>query len=212
MDNHILQLIRQNYPQLTDKALQEDIARVGKVLQFKAHTLIQDYDTYIKLVPLVVRGSIKVLREDEEGNELLLYYLSAGETCSMSFSCCMTNKKSDIRTIAEDDITVVGIPIRYMDEWMSRYTSWRNFVMLSYDNRMRELIKTIDSIAFKELDERLWTYLKQRSEAINSKLIQTTHQGIAHDLNASREAISRLLKSLEKQGKVALARNKIQLI
>ena len=211
IDTKILQLIRQNYPQLVEKVLQEEIASHGQVMHFPAGKLLQDYGRYIKLVPLVVQGSIKVLREDEEGNELLLYYLTAGETCSMSFSCCMMNKKSDIRTIAEEDTTIIAIPIRLMDDWMRRYTSWRNFVMLSYDNRMKELIKTIDNITFKELDERLLQYLQQRSEAINSKILLTTHQEIAHDLHASREAISRLLKALEKQGRVALSRNKIEI-
>lgn len=212
INNEILQLIRHNYPQLAEKALQEKIAEVGNVMEFSAGTLIQDYGSYIKMVPLVVKGSIKVLREDEEGNELLLYYLTEGETCSMSFSCCMADKKSDVRTITEDDSTIIGIPIQYMDEWMRRYASWKNFVMQSYDNRMRELVKTIDSIAFRELDERLLSYLKQRSEALNAKTILTTHQEIAHDLHASREAISRLLKALEKKGKIALSRNRIELL
>lgn len=208
----ITKLIRNNYPELTELALVKEIAANGTLMNFHAGALLQDYGSYIKIVPLVLEGSIKVLREDEEGNELLLYFLSAGETCSMSFSCCMMDKKSDIRTIAEEDTTIIGIPIRLMNDWMRQYASWRNFVMMAYDNRMRELINTIDHIAFKELDARLLNYLKQRSEAINSRIIHTTHQEIAHDLHASREAISRLLKTLEKRDKVKLSRNKIQIM
>ena len=122
------------------------------------------------------------------------------------------NKKSEIRTVAEEDTTIIGIPIRYMDEWMSQYQSWKNFIMRSYDNRMVELVKTIDSIAFKKMDERLLDYLEAKSEAINSRVINTTHQEIAYDLNASREAISRLLKQMEKEKLVTLGRNKIELI
>jgi len=88
--------------------------------------------SYIRLVPLVVKGSIKVVREDDEdGKELLLYYLNKGETCSMSFSCCMMNKQSDIRTTAMEDSTMIAIPIKYVDEWMSKYPSWKRFVMSS---------------------------------------------------------------------------------
>jgi len=152
------------------------------------------------------------MREDETGNELFLYFLSPGQTCSMSFTCCMMNKKSAIRTIAEEDTRFIGIPIKYVDQWMTKYQSWKNFIMLSYDSRMTELVRTIDSIAFQKMDERLITYLQQKSLATQSKTIITTHQAIAQDLNASREAISRLLKQLEQDGQVRLGRNKIDLL
>lgn len=208
----IAKLIQQHFPVLAEKKLQEEISQVGLLLHFKAGQLIQDYGSYIKMVPLLIKGSIKVLREDEEGNELFLYYLEEGETCSMSFSCCMMNKQSDIRTIAEEDTTMIGIPIRYVDTWMRQYQSWKNFVMQSYDARMKALVQTIDSIAFKKMDERLLEYLKQKAKVTSNSLIQTTHQALAYDLNASREAVSRLLKQLEKQGTVKLGRNSIELL
>ena len=212
MDNTILQLIRQHFPQLAEKPLQEEIAQIGKIYHFKANETIMDFGQYIKLVPLLIDGSIKVLREGEEGKEILLYFLKSGESCSMSFTCCMMNKKSVIRTIAEEDTTLIGIPIKFMDEWMRRFQSWKNFVMMSYDNRMLELIKVVDSIAFNQIDRRLWEYLQKKSTATDSKTIFTTHQEIANDLNASREAISRLLKQLEKMGDIQLGRNEIRLL
>ena len=197
----ILRLIQRHFSVLSEKTLQEEIVSVGKLFHFIAGQVIQDFGGYIKLVPLLLSGSIKVQREDEEGNELLLYFLEAGQTCSMSFSCCMMNKQSDIRTMAEEDVSMIGIPIQYVDEWMRKYQSWKNFVMRSYDQRMRDLIKTIDSIAFKKMDERLLEYLQQKVQVNTNPVLSTTHQAIAYDLNASREAISRLLKQLEKQGK-----------
>jgi CRP/FNR family transcriptional regulator len=208
----ILSLIRQNYPQLAERNLQEEIANEGTIMHFKAGSLIMDFGAYVKIMPLIIKGSIKVSREDEEGNELFLYYLKPGETCSMSFTCCLMDKKSEIRTVAEEDTTLIGIPTRFMDEWMSRYPSWKNFVMTSYDNRMLELVRTIDSIAFKKMDERLMDYLEQKAEANDSRTLTATHQEIAYDLNASREAISRLLKQLEKDGVVQLGRNRIELL
>lgn len=208
----ILSLIRQHYPQLAERNLQDAIADEGTIMHFKAGSLIMDFGAYVKIMPLIIKGSIKVSREDEEGNELFLYYLKPGEACSMSFTCCLMDKKSEIRTVAEEDTTLIGIPTRFMDEWMSRYPSWKNFVMTSYDNRMLELVRTIDSIAFKKMDERLMDYLEQKAEANDSRTLNATHQEIAYDLNASREAISRLLKQLEKDGVVQLGRNRIELL
>lgn len=211
LDEHILDLVRKHFPNIAEKALQEEIATVGKLTEFSAGTVIMDVGQYVKLVPLVIEGAIKVSREDEDGHELFLYYLQGGQTCSMSFTCCMMNKKSEIRTIAEENTKMIGIPIRYVDEWMTKYQSWKNFVMQTYDFRMMELVRTIDSIAFHHMDERLLAYLDKKAKATHSKVINATHQEIAYDLNASREAVSRLLKQLENDGRVKLGRNKIEL-
>jgi CRP/FNR family transcriptional regulator len=211
LDEQILELVRKHFPNIAEKALQEEIATVGKLTQFSAGTVIMDVGQYVKMVPLVIEGAIKVSREDEDGHELFLYYLQGGQTCSMSFTCCMMNKKSEIRTIAEENTKMIGIPIRYVDEWMTKYQSWKNFVMQTYDFRMMELVRTIDSIAFHHMDERLLAYLDKKAKATHSKVINATHQEIAYDLNASREAVSRLLKQLENDGRVKLGRNKIEL-
>jgi CRP/FNR family transcriptional regulator len=211
VDDQILDLVRKHFPQIAEKALQEEIATLGKLTEYSAGTTIMDVGQYVKIVPLVIEGSIKVSREDENGHELFLYYLQSGQTCSMSFTCCMMNKKSEIRTIAEENTRMIGIPIRYVDEWMSKYQSWKNFVMQTYDQRMMELVRTIDSIAFHHMDERLLSYLHKKAQAIHSKVINATHQEIAYDLNASREAVSRLLKQLENEGQLKLGRNKIEL-
>jgi CRP/FNR family transcriptional regulator, anaerobic regulatory protein len=210
--DEIRNLLLKNFPEIAERALQEDILQVGRLMSFHPGEVIMDYGSYIRMVPLVVKGSIKVVREDEEGRELFLYYLQPGEACSMSFTCCMMNKKSEMRTVAEDETQVIAIPIRYMDEWMTKYQSWKNFVMRTYDLRMNELVRAIDDIAFKKMDERLLQYLEKKAEATQSQVINATHQEIAYDLNASREAVSRLLKQLERDGMVRLGRNKIELI
>ena len=211
-EQDIAYLVRTHFPQITERQLLEEIAKVGKVMHFKAGETIMDFGKYVKLVPLVWKGSIKVMREADDGSELLLYFLQSGETCSTSFTCCMMNKKSIIRTVAEEDTSIIGIPIRYIDSWMSRFQSWKNFVMLSYDNRIMELVNVIDSVAFKQMDERLLDYLHKKANTTNSPIIYATHQKIASDLNASREAVSRLLKQLEKKGAVKLGRNQIEFL
>lgn len=207
----IQSLVNQHFPQFSEPLLKESIAREGRIRSFPIGQIIMDYGSYIREVPLVIDGSIKVMREGQEGNELLLYFLNAGETCSVSFTCCLIDKRSSIRTIAEDDTTIISIPVKYVDQWMDQFKSWRNFVMLSYDTRILELVQTLDSVAFHKLDQRLLGYLQKKAHANHSQTILTTHQEIAYDLNVSREAVSRLLKQLEKTGKVHLERNKIQL-
>ena len=206
----IQKILHQNFPQIAEKGLQEKIATIGKLMDFEAGELIMDYGSYVRMVPLIVKGCIKVSREDEEeGKELLLYLLNAGDTCSMSFTCCMMDKKSAIRTEALEATTIIGIPIKYVDSWMTKYQSWKNFVMMSYDNRLLEMVKVIDSIAFRGLDKRMEQYLKALTESTGNTTIHMTHQQMAADLNVSREAVSRLLKKLEQLGVVKLGRNQL---
>ena len=210
--SELLQLVHRAYPQLGEKALKEEILQMGKLMRFEAGEIMMDYGSYVKFVPLILEGSIKVTREGNDGTEILLYYIKAGESCTMSFTCCMLNKKSEIRTEAEEDTLILGIPLKHVDEWMNRYQSWKNFVMLSYDNRMLELIRTIDSLVFQKMDERLLKYLQTKATTKGSPVLEVTHQEIATDLNASREAVSRLLKQMEKQGLVQLGRNMITVV
>jgi CRP/FNR family transcriptional regulator len=166
----------------------------------------------VKGMPLLVSGVVKVLRQDKEGDELLLYFLEKGDTCAMTMSCCMGHTKSEIRAIAETDTTLIMVPIQKMEAWTSKYKTWREFVFESYHNRLMEVLETIDSIAFHNMDERLLKYLKEKVKVTQSNSIQNTHQQIAYDLNTSRVVVSRLLKKLEKMKVVELSRNSIKVI
>ena len=167
---------------------------------------------YIKSMPLVISGTIKVMREDEEGYELLLYFLDRSETCTMMMDCCMANKKSEIIAIAETDAELLLLPIQKMEEWLSKYKTWRNFVFKSYNDRMHEILKSLDNIAFKKMDDRLLHYLTEKQKFSENGMIENTHQQIADDLHTSRVVISRLLKKLENDGKIKLQRNSIRFI
>ena len=212
INSELHKLVRSHFPSLNEPKLVEEISKAGQLMHAKAGTVMMDYGRYITMVPLVISGSIKVVREGNDGgHEIFLYFLKGGETCSMSFSCCMASKKSDIRTIAEDDVTFIGLPIKLVDEWMMKYKSWNRFVMSAYDNRMLDLVEVIDNIVFNNMEERLKNYLTARSEALNSKILLGTHQQIALDLNSSREGVSRILKKFEKSGAIILGRNRIEL-
>ena len=163
-------------------------------------------------MPLLISGAIKVLREDNDGDELLLYFLERGDTCAMTLSCCLGQTKSEIRAIAELDTKLVMIPIQKMEEWTGKYRTWRNFVFESYHNRLMEMLETIDNIAFMKMDERLLKYLNDKVVITKQHNLQITHQEIAYDLHTSRVVISRLLKSLEKLKKIKLHRNNIEVL
>ncbi len=204
------QYLESNFPQLTkDQALLKELVEQGEIRSFAAGETIIDYGSYIRFVPLVLDGIIKVVRENEEGKEVLLYFLNDGDTCAATFSCCLVRKRSEVKAIAEDNAMVLMIPLESADRWMGRYTVWRNFVMDMYDERLFALIDTIDKLAFASLDEKLWDYLENRTLLGQANTIEISHQEIASDLNVSREAVSRLLKKLEKMNRITLGRNRI---
>jgi CRP/FNR family transcriptional regulator len=204
--------IKKYFPNIYEIELQAAIQELGILNTFDEGTVIMDYGQYIKSLPMLMSGTIKILREDEEGREVFLYYLNAGETCAMSLTCCLAQQKSEIKAIAEENVKMINIPVKYMDEWMKKYDSWRTFVMQTYRNRFNELLHTIDSIAFMKMDQRLLKYLYDKVNHTNKHIFYTTHQAIAQEFNTSREVISRLLKQLEKEGKVELSRNKIKVL
>lgn len=184
----------------------------AKQMSAKAGDTILEIGQVVKMMPIILSGVIKVSRTDEDGRELLLYYLNPNESCAMTFTCCMEQYPSEIRAVAEEDVQMLAVPINVMDEWLVKYPTWKSFVMKTIKNRFNELLKTIDQIAFQKLDERLIHYLKEKSKATGSALINLSHEQIANDLATSRVVISRLLKTLENQKKLLLYRHQIKLL
>ncbi|WP_271782750.1 Crp/Fnr family transcriptional regulator [Aquimarina algiphila] len=208
----MIQELKISYGHLFEDALINDILHVGTFKEVPARYKLMEIGDYVRGMPLLVSGAIKVLREDKEGDELLLYYLEQGDTCSMTMTCCMGQTKSEIRAIAETDTKLIMIPIRKMEEWTAKYKSWRNFVFESYHHRLNELLQTLDSIAFDRMDERLINYLREKARINKEDIIHNTHQEIAYELHSSRVVISRLLKKLEQINKIELYRNHIKIL
>jgi CRP/FNR family transcriptional regulator len=193
------------------KLLQE-IQQFGTWQSFKEGDLIMDYGKYIRMMPIILKGTVKVYRLDENANEILLYYLSSNESCSMAYSCCIEAKKSEVKAIAEDNVELIAIPHIKLDEWLCAYPSWKNYIMRSFNERFIELLKSIESIAFHKLDDRLIGYLKEKQRLSGSSVIKASHYLIADELATSRVVISRLLKQLENNKKIILYRNEIKLL
>ncbi len=208
----MIQELKEGYGKQFEDRLINEIAQVGTFKEVPEGAKLIEIGDYIKGMPLLVSGAIKILREDKDGDELLLYYLEKGDTCSMTMTCCLSDSKSEIRAIAETDAKLIMVPIQKMEEWMTRYRTWRNFVFESYHSRLNELLITLDSIAFDNMDQRLIGYLKEKSRINKDDTIHNTHQEIAYELHTSRVVISRLLKKLEQMGKIELHRNYIKIM
>lgn len=204
--------IEQQLLQIFDSNIVEEIIRVGQYHEFIPGEEIMRPGQYIKAIPFIIKGSVKILREDNDGKELLLYYLGDNDSCAMSLTCCMSLRKSEVRAVAEEKTQMLMIPVEFVEEWMEKYPGWKSFVFSTYQKRFEEMLTTIDSIAFKKMDERLLEYLEKKSNMLSTKDFNITHEEIARDLGTSREVISRLLKQLERMGDVKLSRNKIELL
>jgi CRP/FNR family transcriptional regulator len=176
----------------------------------KGSVLIKPGDDII-FIPIVIKGSIRVLRQDGEGQEVFLYHLYPGQTCAMSLTCCQSGKKSMIKAVAEDEAEILQIPIKLTEDWY-KYPEWKAYISSNYNNRFSELMQVIDLIAFSNMDKQLLHYLEERSKALNTRVLEITHQEIADELHAHREAVSRLLRTMEQKKMVRLGRNNIEVL
>ena len=201
-----------NFGYLLEKDLISEIEELGVFKTFKEDTTIIEVGDYIKSMPLLISGAIKILREDENGDEIVLYYLEKGDTCAMTLSCCMGQTKSKIRAVAETNVELIMLPKEKMAEWLGKYKTWQSYILQTYHNRMDELLEALDTIAFLKMDERLFKYLKDKAMVTHNDVLNVTHKQISEDLHTSRVVISRLLKKLENESKIQLFRNSIKVL
>lgn len=200
------------YSVVFEKELLDEISSVGSYKKVKENELLLDIGDTFHHIPLILTGAIKISRETKKGDEIVLYFLERGDTCTITFGSGIQSTKSKVRGIAEKDSELIFIPVEKLEEWMIKYASWRSFVIDSYDIRLNEMLEAIDTLAFLKMDERLYKYLIDKVQIMRSTELTTTHQEIAVDLNTSRVVVSRLLKQLENEGKIKLFRNKIEIL
>jgi CRP/FNR family transcriptional regulator, anaerobic regulatory protein len=207
----IKEILDRHFPSFSPE-LKAEIAEVSEFRSVPSGEVMMDVGNFIKSVPLLYEGMVKIFREDEKGRELFLYHLYPGEACAISFVCSMRERRSNIKALTVEDSEFIVFPIQYMDEWMSKHKSWYYYVLETFNNRFEELLNTVDEIAFHRMDERLSNYLLKNANAAGSRTISTSHQDIANELNSSREVISRLLKNMEKEGLIKISRGKLELL
>ena len=200
--------IKEVFPNL-EQELYGEIAKHSTIKEIKAGDILLRVGQTIRSTLLILDGIVKLYREDEEGKEFFIYHLDAGQACSLSMICATRQETSEVLAKALTDATVLSIPLNFMDQWMHKYKSWYQFVITSYRDRFEELLKTIDAIAFSNMDQRLENYLEKQVDKLGN-ILKMTHQEIATDLNSSREVISRLLKKMETKGWLIIHRNSIE--
>lgn len=205
-------LLLKHFQSLFEEDLLDEMVEIGQIKSFEANEILIELGQSITHMPLLLHGAIKIMRDDENDGELLLYYLEKGDTCAMTMSCCLGKKTSNIRATAETDGEMIFIPVQKMDEWLARYPSWRAFVFNSYQDRLDEMLRSIDNLAFNDSKGRLTHYLIEVASVNQSRVINKTHAEIAYELNTSRVVVSRLLKVLEKEGFLDQQRNSISIL
>lgn len=195
----------------TDVNLLAEIKKFARTKHLKQDEVLIAPGEKVFFVPIVQKGVLRIVRQGEDGAEIFLYHLYPGQTCAMAMNCCQSNKESMIKAIAEDETEVLQIPVNVLDDWF-KYPEWKAFVTNTYGSRFGELMDVIDLIAFHNMDKQVLHYLQERARAANSKLIQITHQQIADELHTHREAVSRLLRTMEQKKMLRLGRNCIELL
>jgi CRP/FNR family transcriptional regulator len=202
------EIVKRSFP-FFESGLRTAISETGTLKEFEAHEELIREDQYIRSFPIVLSGLIKVCRTDEDGNELLLYYLRPGEVCTVSLICCMDRTRSRVKGVTEEKTTAILVPVELLDSWMTMYQTWKEYVMRSIQMRFDELLNALDSIAFLKLDERLEKFFTDRYRSSGSMVFEGSHQDVALAMNSSREVISRLLKQMEKKGLITMSRGRI---
>ena len=197
------------YSDIFEKELIDEIVKVGFMDKYKQGEILVDIGENMTHIPLILSGAVKIIRQEKEGDELVLYFLEKGDTCAISFINCINRKESIFRAVVDSDTEAIFIPVEHVDNWLSKYKSWRYFIIDSYHFRLIEMVESIDGLAFMNMNQRLMKYLSDKAKVQQNQDLQITHQEIAEDLNTSRVVVTRLLKQLHNEGKVFSTRNRV---
>jgi CRP/FNR family transcriptional regulator len=200
------------YSDLFEAELIDEIVKVGHFDKIKSGELLIDIGQDMTHIPLILDGVVKIIRQEKEGDELVLYFLERGDTCAISFVNCINRKMSIFKGVVDQDMEAIFVPVEYIDDWLKNYQSWRFFIIDSYHFRLIEMVESIDSLAFMKMDKRIMKYLIDKVKITKDVELEITHQEIANDLNTSRVVITRLIKKLHDKGKIYSTRNKIRIL
>ncbi len=204
--------LRANFPVFQQFELIETIAENSQYIEVPEGKVILNVGDYIKIIPLVISGSVKVFREDDDAREAFLYYIKPGQSCAMTLASSIKQGRSEIKAITLEKTGIIALSVDALYSVNKKYPSWYNFVFETFGMRFNELIQAFEGVVFHHLDERLINYLENRAETMGSPVLKISHSEIARDMATSREVISRLLKQFEKENMVMLSRGQITLI
>ena len=200
------------YASIFEKELIDEIVKVSILDKYKHGEILIDIGENMTHIPLILSGAVKIIRQEKQGDELVLYFLERGDTCAISFINCINRKESIFRAVVDIDIEAIFLPVEHIDGWLAKYKSWRHFIIDSYHFRLIEMVESIDSLAFMNMNQRLMKYLSDKAKVKQDVDLEITHQEIADDLNTSRVVVTRLLKQLHEEGKVYSTRNQVRVL
>lgn len=192
--------------------LRKRLEQYGIVKTFSEGDPILNENAYIRAIPIVLQGSIRVMRTDEDGKEILLYYIRPGESCIMSFLGGLHQDTSKVKAIAEEETEVLLAPVDKVSLLIKEFPEWLDYIFRLYHKRFEELLEVVNAVAFKKMDERLLNLIRRKCEISQTKTLSVTHEQLANELGTARVVVSRLLKQMEDEGLVKLGRNKIILL
>ncbi len=184
-----------------EKELIDEIVSVGVLMQIEPDTMIIREGQYIKHLPIVMDGIVKVYSQFEN-RELLLYYIKQQQSCIVSFDAAIYNRPSSIYAVTEEPTSVLLIPSGNVAHWVSKYPRFNQLFFDLYHRRYLDLLDTINQLIFHTLDQRIFNYLKEKSKIVQSNTVNIRHHQIARDLGTAREVVTRIIKKLEIEGKV----------
>ena len=210
---NITEVVKTNFPQLaSSSSLLDEIAKIGTLHHFNKNDIVLKENSYVKVIPLLINGLIKIYKEEENGNEVLLYYIKPGETCIVSVMAGEKGEKVSVKGVVEEDCNVILLPKDNLYKLRKNFPNWNLFIYEQFNEKFDEVIDMVKVLTFSNKEKRLEDYLIKKSALNKTKTVNKSHQEIANELGSSREVISRLLKKLEKDGKVALSLRKIKIL
>ncbi|MEX0289082.1 MAG: Crp/Fnr family transcriptional regulator [Flavobacteriaceae bacterium] len=183
-------------PDLVDKILKE-----SAIEEIPKGTEILRAEQYVKVLPIVVSGLVKVFSRFDE-KELLLYYIEPEQSCVMTFYAALKNTQSKVYASTEEDSTIILIPVQHLPRWLKEHQDFNELFYNQFNLRYTELLDTISHLLLDKMDKRLYDHLCKKSALIKGRPIKMSHYQLANELGTAREVISRVLKKLETEGKV----------
>lgn len=203
--------IPKNQLPLLDQALLEKILKESSIQKIEKGTEILRENQYVKVLPIVIEGLVKVYSRFEE-KELLLYYIEPKQSCVMTFYAALQNTPSKVFASVEEDSRLILLPVDHIPFWLKEYPDLNQLFFQQFNLRYTELLDTIGHLLLDKMDKRLYEHLSKKINLSQQKTIKMSHQQIANELGTAREVISRVMKKLETDGKVKQSGEGIQII
>lgn len=158
-------------------------------------------EQYIKVLPIVIEGLVKVYSRFDD-KELLLHYIEPTQSCVMTFYAALKNTPSKVNVVTEERTKLLLIHVQYLPNWLNTFQSFNTLFYTQFNLRYKELLDTIGHLLLDKMDKRLYDHLKKKLELTKDDYVKMSHNQIANELGTAREVITRVLKKLEIEEKI----------